>query len=616
MTMHRPEGMTDIEKLHTWSKIESQLTTPVPFSYRAVMMRMRRRSVAVILGCSLLLGGATTAFAHNAMPGDILFPLTIATEEAQIFLASDNKKKEVLRIKFAEKRLAQVRELASTMTTPTTGAQGGTGTTSIATTTLPASEQKKIARTERALAVALSELEKARTTLAENGSDEARFIMDDIIKEMRGVGDGRVTIVRLKSDDDDDKRKTEVRAIVTSTTTGDTIWSGKVKIEEKKNGVRIKIDEEDRVTNDEAKDDDEDHRGRGRDDDEDEDEEDDEEEDDDRRVSLCHKSDGQSRTITVSSRAARAHVAHGDTLGKCAQPNPTDTTVPTLTALTGIPFATGVTLRITASEETTTQVWVNQGDTVETNRTPTTVGGTWSTNHTITITGLTSSTTYSARLSAKDKAGLVSTSSVLTFTTPAVPSTLDLTPPVVSMPNVSGITETRATFSWSTNEPTKARVRVATSTALLDTAPTISLSTFALAHQTTYTGLESATSYVMRVSVEDSAGNTATSSILHFTTASSPTDTTAPTVSHIQVSTTTQSATITWSTNELATALLYAGIGSTPTSFTPLAIETPTLSGSAVLSSLLASSTYTFVIVVKDGSGNTATSSTSSFQID
>jgi hypothetical protein len=629
MNLHRPEGMTDIEKMHSWSSIESRLVTPIPFSYRAFLGRMKHKSVAVALGLAILGGGATTAFAHNAMPGDVLFPLAKATEEAQILFAGDSKKKEVLRIKFAEKRLAQVRELAGSLSTSTTTTLGQTtGTSTLATSSLPRSEQKKIERTERALRIALTELEEARTELSTRGSTEAQFIMDDIIAELRGVGDGSVTITRIKSDDDNDKRKVEVRAVVNGTGSSTAVWSGKVKIEEKKNGVRIKIEEEGNRSSNSNRDD---NSGRGSDDDEDDEDEDeddhrgrgrdDDDEDDNRRnrrIPLCHKADGQTLTITVSSSAARAHLAHGDTLGACTQPTQRDTTPATLSALTSTPFTTGVTLGLTANEDVTVVAWVDQGSTVNTNRTPNATSGSAKKVHSMTITGLTGSTTYSAILVAQDKSGNVSTSSILNFTTPTAPVASDNTPPVLVTPTVSAISTTGATFSWSTNEPTKYRLSVATSAVLLDTAPLISASSFALAHQTVRTGLESATAYVLRVVAEDGAGNVSTSTLVSFTTATPPppSDTTPPVLSNVSAATTTSSATITWSTNELTTALLFAGIGSNPTASTPLSIGTFTTQGSALLSSLSASSTYSYVIVAKDASGNTSTSTLSTFSID
>ncbi len=90
-------------------------------------------------------------------------------------------------------------------------------------------------------------------------------------------------------------------------------------------------------------------------------------------------------------------------------------------------------------------------------------------------------------------------------------------------------------------------------------------------------------------------------------------DTTAPIISNIQVTNITEnSAIITWTTNELSDSKVYFSpvtATSTPIGSTSALVT----SHSANLSSLAYLRTYNFVVVSKDASGNTATSSEKSF---
>ncbi len=61
-------------------------------------------ALLVILG-----GGGAVAASNNAAPGDTLYGLDLAVEKAEIKLAVDNNKKDELRVKFAEERVAEVK---------------------------------------------------------------------------------------------------------------------------------------------------------------------------------------------------------------------------------------------------------------------------------------------------------------------------------------------------------------------------------------------------------------------------------------------------------------------------------------------------------------------------
>jgi len=191
--------------------------------------------------------------------------------------------------------------------------------------------------------------------------------------------------------------------------------------------------------------------------------------------------------------------------------------------------------------------------------------------------------------------------------TPPLPnSTADTTPPSIQSVSPSSTTETGATITWETDEPTTGKVEYwKTET---DVPTTLLDSNLSTSHSVTLTGLDPNTTYNFKVISTDAAGNEATSEGELTTLATA--DETPPTISGVNVSNITESsATITWATNEPATGQVNYGetetYGSTTTLDTNLSkTHTATLTG------LDDGTTYNFQVISKDSSGNEATSTT------
>ena len=94
----------------------------------------------------------------------------------------------------------------------------------------------------------------------------------------------------------------------------------------------------------------------------------------------------------------------------------------------------------------------------------------------------------------------------------------DTTPPTISNVQVTDITETTATITWTTDEPADSVVEYGTTT---NYGYTKSDSTLVTSHSITLTGLSPGTTYHFRVKSTDAAGNTAVSQDYTFTTQSS-----------------------------------------------------------------------------------------------
>lgn len=176
----------------------------------------------------------------------------------------------------------------------------------------------------------------------------------------------------------------------------------------------------------------------------------------------------------------------------------------------------------------------------------------------------------------------------------------DVTGPVIS--SVASTTEpTTATITWTTDELASSTVRYGTSVSY-DSAS--SSSSYVTDHSITLTGLTPGTTYHFRVESGDSSYNYSTSS--DYTFATEPPDTTAPVISAIATSTTGTTATITWTTDELATSSIAYGLtasyGSASSSASLATSHSITLTG------LSTSTTYHLQITSTDSSYNSGTS--------
>jgi hypothetical protein len=416
----KPSGLSGGEKERIWSAMETRLSTQKSFSVLhgfPTFKTIRRVSVPLVVTLGLILGGGATVYAHEvALPGDLLFPVKIHVEKAQIFLAQNSAKKDELRIKFSEKRLNEVRILvASSGSVVITSATTTTATTS-ASVSGTSTPSKKTIRAERAIAEALKELEETKANFVSSGSDVGALIIDDIINELKGVGDGTVMITKIamnggKNHDNNLKVYATITSTSTGTTTGSTVT--RVKIEEKKKGTKIEIktnlssgsgkgnekneDHSGDSKNDRDDDDndDDDHHGSKHDDDDDDDEDEDRD-DDDKKVRICHKTGEGTHTISISAHAARAHISHGDKLGACTNettPTP-DITAPAISSITVNATATSVAVTWTTNENASGELYLGTTSPVVTNRAPDAAHATLLTNHSFAASPLFPSTTY------------------------------------------------------------------------------------------------------------------------------------------------------------------------------------------------------------------------------
>ncbi len=215
------------------------------------------------------------------------------------------------------------------------------------------------------------------------------------------------------------------------------------------------------------------------------------------------------------------------------------------------------------------------------------------------------STTYSYTVRAVDAAGNVSPESdPASVTTPAP----DTTPPAISAVSSGTPTQTDATITWTTDEPSTTQIAYGTSTAYgssttLNTAPVTS-------HSQTITGLSASTRYHFQVRSADASGNVAVSDDATFTTADPAPDGTPPSVS---ISAPANNATVAGSVDVTASASDNVGVVGVRFVLDNVnlgAEDTAAPYATAWDSTTVGDGSHTLSAIARDAAGNTATAAT------
>jgi len=209
---------------------------------------------------------------------------------------------------------------------------------------------------------------------------------------------------------------------------------------------------------------------------------------------------------------------------------------------------------------------------------------------------------------ASDINGNAMTTDTYSFTTGPAP---DTTPPVISNVQATSITDNSAVITWTTDEASDSIVQYGTTSG---SYPLSKNSTNLVAsHSVTLTGLNDDTTYFFRVGSTDGSGNGPTLyNELSFTTDPTP-DTTAPTISNVQVTSVAETtAIISWTTNESSDSeVQYDSVSRLWGSYSWGENDNSLVtSHSITVTGLEADTTYYFRVGSTDNSGNGPTTST------
>ena len=145
------------------------------------------------------------------------------------------------------------------------------------------------------------------------------------------------------------------------------------------------------------------------------------------------------------------------------------------------------------------------------------------TSHSVTLTGLTAGTTYQYLGAGQGPAGNSAEGTNASFRTAGTGA--DTTPLTISGVQVTDVTATTATVTWTTNEAATGQVQYGLTTAYGSTSSIVAGGT---SHSVTLTGLTPETTYNYRVQATDTADNATTGDNASFTTAVTATSPTPP----------------------------------------------------------------------------------------
>jgi hypothetical protein len=281
-----------------------------------------------------------------------------------------------------------------------------------------------------------------------------------------------------------------------------------------------------------------------------------------------------------------------------------DTTPPGISAVSASGItSTAATINWTTDESATSQV--EYGLTTSYGSS-TALNSSLVTSHSASISGLTANTLYHYRVKSADASANTATGTDNTFTTTTTPPT-DTTPPVISAVTAGSISQNSAVVTWTTNESATSQVEYGLTTSY--GSSTALNSSLATSHGESLSGLAAGTLYHYRVKSADASANMATGTDRTFTTApSGTTDTTAPAITAVAASgITSNSAVITWTTDEGATSKVEYGLTTSYGGSTTLTTSLTT-SHSVKLSNLAAGTKYHYRAESRDAAGNTADS--------
>jgi hypothetical protein len=234
-----------------------------------------------------------------------------------------------------------------------------------------------------------------------------------------------------------------------------------------------------------------------------------------------------------------------------------------------------------------------------------TLASTLVTSHTVTLTGLTAGTTYDFDVVSANSSAVLSVSGNVAFTTTSVTSK----PPVISNVVTTNVSQTAATVTWTTDQPSSSLVNYGTTAGYGSSSGLIA--TLVTAHSVTLAGLTAGTTYNFDVTSANAASQSTTSPNATVTTAVA--NATPPYVGYVVAwGINDTGATITWSTDVPANAQLAYG---TTTALGQLSPLQTALTGShgVILTGLNPGTTYYFVAQSASANGATGYSAVMTF---
>lgn len=106
-------GASGVAYVSFGERVRLVLRSLVPTSARTVL---RGPAAALLSGIGLIIGGsmASVSAAEQAVPGDLLFPVKLVSEQTRLVLTTDKKEKVRLKGEFVNRRVEEIKKIAQT----------------------------------------------------------------------------------------------------------------------------------------------------------------------------------------------------------------------------------------------------------------------------------------------------------------------------------------------------------------------------------------------------------------------------------------------------------------------------------------------------------------------
>jgi len=293
----KPEKLTEGEKNILWSKIDGGIRARRTYNKKQpTFLGMSTRFAAAALVAVLVLTSGsfmTVSAANAAAPGDALFPIDEALERIELFFTRQEERAE-RRLAFAQERLEEAQEVLGETDVEDEDEDTPEGDEEDTTRRF-----NRVVRAERVLEIALERLEALREELLAEGDDDAVAEIDETIAALMALAEDHIAFLQGVHDEIKETRE-EIKDL-----------RGEIRVS--KDEIKFRFDHriEDEDDDDEEEDENSKRRGNGLFDGDKH----------DWKLVLCHIPPGEpenAHTIAVGSpAAARAHLAHGDTEGRC-----------------------------------------------------------------------------------------------------------------------------------------------------------------------------------------------------------------------------------------------------------------------------------------------------------
>ena len=317
-------------------------------------------------------------------------------------------------------------------------------------------------------------------------------------------------------------------------------------------------------------------------------------------VVLTGLNSGTTYYFVAQSTAASGATGYSTTFSFTTTGTPTSPP-PAISAVAATSIASSsVTITWTTDQASTSLV--NYGPTTNYGASSS-LNSTLQTSHSVTLSGLTQSTLYNFQVVSANATSNSATSADYTFTT-----AVGVGAPVISAVAAGGMTNTAATITWTTDQPSSSQVAYGPTASYGSTSALAS--TLVSSHSVTLTGLTAGTTYNFQVISINSAGTQATSTNSSLTTTGTPA---APVISSVAATTiSSSSATITWTTDQATSSLVNYGTTAAYGSASTID-NTRVTSHSITLTGLASNTTYNYQVVSSNSAGTQAISANFTF---